>query len=268
MSTPLTQAPTPKLSVLPTKCANCEKAGLPILPVRYAVLPRMVSARMPEGISGEGVTQIGLTQHDYGLRTLRKGWIYLFYVKGARGNAYWEAYEVTEDGRLWKQSMPLPAVPVTHPACVQNTRALPMDIIAIEQPHKCTEVYIAFSEHKWLDDTFKRYATDSALRKQRMQCIEPAKWIGSAKSAGGHVIQATVKSIDKIVEYMPMVWRIRLSRPMLARKQSRTVAWTSSCLVPGRPCSSGCVWTSWVTLSGRRWFTACAWCGPAYLRPI
>ena len=203
MSTPLTQAPTPKLPVLPTKCANCEKAGLPILPVRYAVLPRMVSARMPEGISGEGVTQIRLTQHDYGLRTLREGWVYLFYVKGARGKAYWEAYEVTEDGRLWKQSMPLPAVPVTHPACVQNTRALPMDIIAIEQPHKCTEVYIAFSEHKWLDDTFKRYATDAALRKQRMQCIEPAKWIGSAKSAAGHAIQATAKSIDKIIEYMP-----------------------------------------------------------------
>ena len=85
-----------------TQCANCEKAGLPILPVRYAVLPKMVSASTPEGISGEGVTQIGLTQHDYGLRTLREGWVYLFYLKGARGNAYWEAYEVTEDGLLWK----------------------------------------------------------------------------------------------------------------------------------------------------------------------
>jgi hypothetical protein len=190
MSTPLAQAPTSKLPVIPTKCANCEKAGLPILPVRYAVLPKLVSASMPEGIGGEGVTQIALTQHSYGLRTLRAGWLYLFYVKGARGNAYWEAYEVTEDGRLWKQSMPLPAVAVTHPACVQKDRALPMDIIAIEQPHKCTEVYIAFSEHKWLDDTFKRYAADAALRKQRMQRIEPAKWIGSAKCTSGHAVGA------------------------------------------------------------------------------
>ncbi|WP_301952116.1 T6SS effector BTH_I2691 family protein [Burkholderia sp. S171] len=203
MSTPLPHAPTPKLSAAPTKCANCEKAGLPILPVRYTVVPRMVSASMPEGIGGEGVSEIALTQHSYGLRTLRAGWVYLFYVKGARGNAYWEAYEVTEDGRLWKQSMPLPAVAVTHPACVQKDRALPMDIIAIEQPHKCTEVYIAFSEHKWLDDTFKRYAADAALRKQRMQRIEPAKWIGSAKCTSGHATKATAKSIDKVVEYMP-----------------------------------------------------------------
>jgi hypothetical protein len=203
MSTPLPHASTLKLPAAPTKCANCEKAGLPILPVRYAVLPKIISASMPDGISGEGVTQVGLTQHKYGLRTLRQGWVYLFYVEGARGNAYWEAYEVTEDGRLWKQSMPLPAVPLTHPACVQNNRALPMDIIAIEQPHKCTEVYIAFSEHKWLDDTFKRYATDAGLRKQRMQRIEPAKWISTEKCASTHATKATVKSIDKIVEYMP-----------------------------------------------------------------
>ena len=201
MSTPPTAAP--KLSVAPPKCPNCEKAGLAILPARYAVLPKMVGASMPEGIKGDGVTQIGLTQHAYGLRTLREGWVYLFYVKGARGKAYWEAYEVTEDGRLWKQSMPLPTVPTTHSQCVNNDRALAMDIIAIEQPHKCTEVYIAFSEHKWLDDTFKRYAADAALRKRRMQCIEPAKWIGSAQSASAHATKATVKNIDKVVEYMP-----------------------------------------------------------------
>ena len=86
-----------------TQCPNCGKAGLAILPARYAVLPKMVGASMPEGIKGEGVTQIGLTQHAYGLRTLREGWVYLFYVKGARDKAYWEAYEVTQDGRLSTQ---------------------------------------------------------------------------------------------------------------------------------------------------------------------
>lgn len=45
------------------KCENCEKTGLPILPVRYTVLPQDVKARMPGGLSGERVTSISLTDH-------------------------------------------------------------------------------------------------------------------------------------------------------------------------------------------------------------
>jgi hypothetical protein len=56
------------------KCVNCEKTGLPILPVRYSVLPKSVKAVMPEGISGARVTDVALDAHHYGLRTLREGW--------------------------------------------------------------------------------------------------------------------------------------------------------------------------------------------------
>lgn len=93
-------------------CANCKKTGLPILPVRYTVLPNKVPAKLPDGINGDGVTDIALSTHRYGLRTLREGWLYLYYVKAARGGKRWEVYKVTEDGRLWKQSRPLPAAPV------------------------------------------------------------------------------------------------------------------------------------------------------------
>ncbi|MGS1054457.1 T6SS effector BTH_I2691 family protein [Burkholderia glumae] len=129
-------------------CKNCEKGGLPILPVRYTVLPKTVSAKFPAGITGEGITGVTLTQHNYGLRTLREGWLYLFYSQGPRGKNYWEAYRITADGRLWKQSIPLPVVPVKHPACAKSGHAVPMDIIAIEQPELCTEVYIAFEPHR------------------------------------------------------------------------------------------------------------------------
>lgn len=184
-----------------TQCANCQKTGLPILPVRYTVLPSTVSAKIPAGISGHGVTDVALSEHRYGVRILREGWLYLFYVKGARGSNYWEAYKVTADGRLWKQSLPLPQVPVTHPACAQCAVAVPMDIIAIERPEKCSEVYIAFSEYPWHDDIFKQYASDAALRKKRMQCIEPAKWI--AGGTNSHAAIATEQGIDEVIEYMP-----------------------------------------------------------------
>lgn len=184
-------------------CPNCKKAGLPILPVRYTVLPKSIRAKMPQGISGAGVTEVALSEHNYGLRTLREGWLYLFYVKGARGSNYWEVYKVTEDGRLWKQSLPLPSELIVHPSCAQKGTAVPMDIIAIEQPEKCTEAYIAFSEQTWIKDTFKRYESDAALRKQRMQCIEPAKWVAATKPPKGHAATATEQNIDEIIEYMP-----------------------------------------------------------------
>jgi hypothetical protein len=183
------------------KCANCEKTGLPILPVRYTVLPQTVNAKLPAGISGKGVTDVSLTAHHYGLRTLREGWLYLFYAKGARGSNYWEAYTVTEDGRLWKQPLPLPTAPAIHPACAQKSIAVQMDIIAIERPEKCGDVYIAFSEYPWHKDIFKLYAGDAALRAQRMQRIEPAKWIAGAKD--DHAAVATEQSIDAVIEYMP-----------------------------------------------------------------
>ncbi|ACR31495.1 T6SS effector BTH_I2691 family protein [Burkholderia glumae] len=182
-------------------CKNCEKGGLPILPVRYTVLPKTVSAKFPAGITGEGITGVTLTQHNYGLRTLREGWLYLFYSQGPRGKNYWEAYRITADGRLWKQSIPLPVVPVKHPACAKSGHAVPMDIIAIEQPELCTEVYIAFSEHSWHTKIFDLYAQNATLRKERMQCIEPAKWI--AGGTNKHAAIATEQSVDAIVEYMP-----------------------------------------------------------------
>ncbi|RQR46470.1 hypothetical protein DIE21_29400 [Burkholderia sp. Bp9140] len=186
------------------KCANCEKTGLPILPVRYTVLPKSVKAKMPAGITGDRVTNVGLTEHQYGLRTLRDGWLYLFYEVGARGTSYWEAYKVTEDGRLWKQSRPLPSIPTTHPACAKTSIAVPMDVIAIEQPELCTgKVYIAFSQLAWHPRTFDKYEIYVDLRKQRMQWIEPSKWISTGKDGAGHAVVATESSINDVLEYMP-----------------------------------------------------------------
>lgn len=150
------------------------------------------------------MTDVALDTHHYGLRTLREGWVYLFYEVGARGNRYWEVYKVTSDGRLWKQPLPLPQTPITDPACAQRAIAVPMDLIAIEQPEKCTgRVYIAFSEHTWHKEVFDRYAANETLRYARMQFIRPSEWIASSKDANGHAIVATQQAIDDIIEYMP-----------------------------------------------------------------
>lgn len=169
-----------------------------------------MSNAMPPGIVGPGVMDIALTAHHYSLRTLREGWLYLFYEKGARGSNYWEAYRVTEDGRLWKQTIPVPSVPKTDPACAQGGGAVPMDVISIEKPEKATRVFIAFSEYPWIKEVFQKYATDAKLRGERMQVIMPASWIqsgsgmfGMKKGEAGHATVATQAGIDQIVEYQP-----------------------------------------------------------------
>ncbi|WP_155628131.1 T6SS effector BTH_I2691 family protein [Burkholderia territorii] len=191
-------------------CPNCMKSGLAILPVRYAVVPKTMPNAIPPGISGPGTLDVALSAHHYSLRTLREGWLYLFYEKGARGNNYWEAYRVTEDGRLWKQTIPLPSEPKTDPACAQRGGAVPMDVIAIEKPEKATRVFIAFSEYPWIKEVFQKYATSPKLRTERMQVIMPATWIktgsgmfGMNKGEAGHATVATQAGIDQIVEYQP-----------------------------------------------------------------
>lgn len=206
-------------------CANCIKSGLAILPLRYAVVPQTMSNAMPSGIQGPGVMDIALSAHHYSLRTLREGWLYLFYEKGARGKNYWEAYKVTEDGRLWKQTIPLPSEPLTDPACAQVGGAVSMDIISIEKPELATRVFITFSEYPWNKNVFQKYANDAALRSDRMQLIMPSAWIksgnglfGMKKGECGHATVATAPDIDKVVEYQPSLKPALLSPPATAIK--------------------------------------------------
>ncbi|MCP1121428.1 T6SS effector BTH_I2691 family protein [Robbsia andropogonis] len=201
-------------------CKNCMKSGLAILPVRYTVVPTSMPSLFPDGMAGPGALDVKLSAHRHSLRTLRDGWLYLYYEQGARGKRYWEVYKSTEDGRLWRQSLPLPPEPMTDPKCAQRGGAVPMDVITIERPEKATKVWIAFSEYAWHDDTIKLYASDAALRTKRMQMINPSSWItsGSGNFGGGigeygHAVVATPEAVEKIVEYHPSLDIYKLMPP-------------------------------------------------------
>lgn len=64
-------------------CPNCNKSGLAILPVRYAVVPLDISAKLPESL-GDKVTSTKLSHNKYALRTLRQGFLYLLHEKHPR----------------------------------------------------------------------------------------------------------------------------------------------------------------------------------------
>jgi hypothetical protein len=181
------------------QCPNCNKSGLAILPVRYAVVPDDVDATLPSPL-GNKVTDVKLKHHKYALRTLRQGFVYLYYEKHARGSHIkWEAYSVSAAGTLWKQVSISAMESVQDERCSRKGHNLPASVIAIESPEKCGRVWMAFSEHAWSVDTFKSFEQDMALRDRRMQTFAPAIWI---KERGyRHGIEVSEKTLNDIIEY-------------------------------------------------------------------
>jgi hypothetical protein len=180
-------------------CPNCNKAGLAILPARYAVVPNAVSASLP-GSLGNKVIDTPLAHHKYALRSLRQGFLYLYYSSHPRGSQYkWEVYGVAPQGTLWKQSAITALTPVNdEPACARQAHNLPASVIHIEKPRKQGTVWIAFSEHAWSDETFKDFK-DVGKRNERMQAFEPATWVGA--QGYKHGLHGTQANIEQIIEY-------------------------------------------------------------------
>jgi hypothetical protein len=181
-------------------CQNCNKAGLAILPARYAVVPKEVKASLPAPL-GNKVTDVPLAHYNYALRTLRQGYFYVYYEKHPRGSQYkWEVYSVAEQGTLWQQLSINAINPLTaEPSCARSGHNLPASVIHIEKPEKQGKVWLAFSEHAWSAETFKDFEADATKRDQRMQALEPAQWI--AAQSHEHGLLASQANIEHIIEY-------------------------------------------------------------------
>lgn len=181
-------------------CPNCNKSGLAILPVRYAVVPLSVDATLPEPL-GNKVTDVKLAHHKYALRTLREGFVYLLYEKHARGSHIkWETYSVSKTGTLWKQLSITAINPVSDdPACSLTGHNIPASVIAIERPEKCGPIWIAFSEHAWSMETFTLFEKDIKARDRRMQTFHPAKWVTGGRYR--HALDANEANVCQVLEY-------------------------------------------------------------------
>ncbi|MEJ8846204.1 T6SS effector BTH_I2691 family protein [Variovorax rhizosphaerae] len=184
------------------KCDQCSAKGLPIMPVRYAVVPKDVSPGLPDWASGERVKEVALgSDFQYALRTMRKGYLYIFYQWNKEGSNKWECYAVGEDGCLTIQPSPAAAWPQSTPvlACSRHALNTQVHYIVIEEPEKCGPTWIAYSEHKWSNETVKEYETDSVLRNKRMQTIHPRQMAAGAKHSHGEI--ATKAVLEAVLEY-------------------------------------------------------------------
>jgi hypothetical protein len=188
-----------------TLCDDCQASGLPIMPLRYTPVPRLVKPALPVWVSGQRVidTVLGDDLH-YALRTLRAGYVYLFYSKNQWGANQWECYMVTADGVIVKQPDALMAAP--RPAASlscssQGHSNIRLHHLVIERPDKCGSTWIAFSPHKWSEQTLNEYKANSALRNDRMQTLHPAEMAKGAKH--GHGTPALAAALEQVLEYSP-----------------------------------------------------------------
>lgn len=186
-----------------TLCDDCKAAGLAIMPVRYAVVPKSITPALPAWAGADRVKSVS-TGNDfhYVLRTLRAGFVYVFYAKNAFGANQWECFAVTLDGLLVKQPTPDMAKPVASLVCKRQGHSdTRLRHIVIQHPSKCGPTWIAFSEHPWSSETIKDYTSDSKLRNARMQTLHPAAMAGGAKHSHGAV--ADVATLESVLEYAP-----------------------------------------------------------------
>lgn len=181
-------------------CEDCNKSGMAILPVRYAVVPHAVNATLPDGL-GNKVKDISLVHHKYALRTLRQGYLYLYYEKHARGrHIRWEIFSVSQTGLLWKQLSAAAMQPYSDEViCALAGHNIPTSVIAIDTPEKCGRVWMAFSEHRWSSETFSMFEADAVLRDRRMQTFHPARWV--AARSYSHGLDASEATIGAVLEY-------------------------------------------------------------------
>lgn len=186
-------------------CDQCKSVGLPIMPVRYAVAPKAVQPGLPAWADGNRVKDVPLGEDfHYALRTLREGYVYLFYSKNARGSNQWECYTVGQDGCLRLQPDPRMARPQEGPtfACSrQGHTNTALHYLVIERPEKCGPTWIAFSETKWSDETIQEYTANTKLRNARMQTLHPAQMATGAKHSHGAIAEAP--AIEQVIEYAP-----------------------------------------------------------------
>ncbi|MCB4359496.1 T6SS effector BTH_I2691 family protein [Quatrionicoccus australiensis] len=193
------------VSKTPGTCDQCKSTGLPLLPVRYAVVPKDVKPGLPAWASGERVKDVALGEDfAYALRTVREGYLYLYYSKNARGSNQWECYTVWADGCLHKQAdteLTVPSFAPTFQCSREGHNPLSVHYLVIEKPEKCGTTWIAFSDHKWSKETVTEYQQNAKLRDARMQQIEPAAMAKGTKQAHGAIVEAA--ALNGVLEYAP-----------------------------------------------------------------
>ncbi|MGL4604349.1 MAG: T6SS effector BTH_I2691 family protein [Iodobacter sp.] len=174
-------------------CEYCDKRGVAILPLRYAVV--LPEAGAPQPVS---LPEIVLDKNaaQYTARLLRSGYLYVFDEARKR----WDDYFITPDGYYFKIKT-LPGQPVVLPEkpfnCMGEGHRDIASCITIPNAKSTTKVWLAFSDAQWSDAVRLRHNKES-YRKQHMRCVDVKAFAASADAKHCFSIK---EAGNKIAEY-------------------------------------------------------------------
>lgn len=157
-------------------CQFCEKKGLPIMPLRYAVA--RADMKFFPALGGEFSPRenIPLPEKEahYTLRLLRAGYLYVF--DEVRGE--WTAYVVTREGYLYEfdpnDSNP-PSVHDAHFSCDTSGHGHLARCVTVRDPFHAGRIWLGFSDAPWTAATLDKHSTQ-AYREVHMGVFDMAAW--------------------------------------------------------------------------------------------
>lgn len=169
-------------------CNFCNRQGLPILPVRYAIgrTDRGNAPVLPLGF-GDGVTSIQLPDSvRYTLRLLRSGFLYTF----DEHRREWRAYVVNEQSYLQEFAIHAESPPnvedkIFGAACRAKGDPYRARCFTVKDAARATNVWVGFSDVAWTANVRKAYekaildktnSADATERRSTLQRIDVAAW--------------------------------------------------------------------------------------------
>ncbi|RZT36756.1 T6SS effector BTH_I2691 family protein [Cupriavidus agavae] len=199
-----------KASIDESSCPFCDKKGLPILPVRYAIArtDRGNAPGLPPGF-GEGVAAITLPDTArYTLRLLRSGFLYTFDERRKE----WRSYVVNDQGYLYEfdayaKAPPLVGDKTFSEACRIKADPYKARCFTVKDAATATKVWMGFSDVAWTPDVLEEYTaailgrstrSDADERRKSLQCMDVAAWRGGK----GVPHMATFDELKHVAEFV------------------------------------------------------------------
>jgi len=172
------------------KCEYCDKRGVPIIPLRYAVASAGTGA--PVVTDGPAIKLPAKAAH-YTRRLLRSGYLYVYDEARDR----WESYYVTPQSYFFKLAQ-TPGIPPVLPQkpfdCPDEGHRAIASCITIPDPKNATKVWFGFSDVEWTQSVRDNHA-DAGYRRRHMRCVDVKAFAASADAAhciGVHTIGTQV----------------------------------------------------------------------------
>ncbi|WPP01760.1 T6SS effector BTH_I2691 family protein [Pseudomonas sp. HR96] len=172
-------------------CNVCQRSGLPILPLRRALVPK-------EPVWPEVATELPDTQ--LGLRTLRAGYLYVLLDQKV-----WQAYEVMADGYL-RQIDPYrrraASYNVLSSTCIHGDHDIPASFLNIDTARYST-ADIAFSGDPWPRSVLDAYKAGTGFA--RLQRLDLATARNDPAATGLAMTGDQPQVLEHVYEYRDFV---------------------------------------------------------------